>query len=73
MVFIWFSLKCETKNGTGNISAQIDLSVFQYYFKQNICKKKSRNNFDLRNLKSKLKKREKKRMNRKPKQALHLK
>ena len=38
-------------------SAQIDLSVFQYYFKQNICKKKSRNNFDLWNLKSKLKKR----------------
>ena len=47
MIFIWFSLKCQTKNGTGNISAQIDLSVFQYYFKQNICKKKSRNNFDL--------------------------
>ena len=47
MVFIWFSLQCHTKNGTGNISAQIDLSVFQYYFKKNICKKKPRNNFDL--------------------------
>ena len=39
MVFIWFSLKCQTKNGTGNISAQIDLSVFQYYFKKTYVRK----------------------------------
>ena len=39
MVFIWFSLKCQTKNGTGNISAQIDLSVFQYYLNKTYVRK----------------------------------
>lgn len=39
MVFIWFSLKCQTKNGTGNISSQIDLSVFQYYLKKTYVRK----------------------------------
>lgn len=69
MVFIWFSLKCETKNGTGNISAQIDLSVFQYYFKQTYVRKNPEITliYEILNLNLK------KGMNRKPNQALHLK